>query len=36
MLGQVSIDAIDVPPDVVLAPAAVVMSGGPNAAGAGG
>jgi hypothetical protein len=31
MLGLVSIDAIDVTPDVVLAPAAVVMSGRPNA-----
>jgi len=31
MLGQVSIDAIHVTPDVVLAPAPVIMSGGPNA-----
>ena len=31
MLGQVGIDAIHVTPDVVRAPAPVIMSGGPNA-----
>jgi hypothetical protein len=31
MLGQVSIDAIHVTPDVVLTPAAAVMSGESNA-----
>src|SRR5262245_52087005 len=31
MLGRVSIDAILVTPDVVRAPAPVIMSGGPNA-----